>query len=76
MFAEQILTIMLTQKMKKITEGCFHTVGKQVSTVSLFGASLYVCANQPWQHTFLHEAKHTIYRYTACIFPEMNAFFL
>lgn len=74
MFAEQILTFVLTQEMKKITKGCFHTVAKQVSTVLLFAANL--CVNQPWPHTFLYEAKHDIYRYTACIFPEINAFFL
>lgn len=61
--------------MKKITEGCFHTMDKQISTVSLFAANLCAYANQPWQCTFLYEAKHNTYRCTACIFLEMNGFF-
>jgi len=58
---------MLTQKTKKITEGCFHTADKEASTVSLFAANLCAYANQPWPRSFLCEAKHTIYRYTACM---------
>lgn len=52
----------------------FHAVDKQVATVALFATNQWF---MPISHgcTPFYEAKHNISRYTACIFPEMNAFF-
>lgn len=62
--------------MKKNIKGCFHTMDKQISTVSLFAANPCVYANQSWQCTLLYEARHNTYRYIACSFLEINVFFL